>query len=141
MKDPKQVVAGFVDAHNRHNIEELLSYLAEDSTMIDVAAPIPLNSKADVRKLFEMIFSSIPDVKFEVTGMVAEGNEIFVGLRTTGKGAGTWAGSNIAGKAVDVYEGMHLRIEDGQIQDTMFYSDTATLTKQLGYETAVSKRY
>ncbi len=103
MKDPKQVVAGFVDAHNRHNIEELLSYLAEDSTMIDVAAPIPLNSKADVRKLFEMIFSSIPDVKFEVTGMVAEGNEIFVGLRTTGKGAGTWAGSNIAGKAGWMY--------------------------------------
>jgi steroid delta-isomerase-like uncharacterized protein len=141
MKSPKQVVTAFVDAHNKHDVEELLSFLADDSTMIDVAAPIPLNSKADVRKLFEMIFSSIPDVKFEVTGMVAEGNEIFVGLRTTGKGAGTWAGSNIAGKVVDVYEGMHLRIENGKIQDTMFYSDTATLTKQLGYQTAVSKRY
>jgi steroid delta-isomerase-like uncharacterized protein len=141
MKNPKEVIAAFIDAHNRHNIEELLSYLADDSTMIDVAAPIPLHSKADVRRLFEMIFSSIPNVKFEATGMVAEGNQVFVALRTTGTGAGVWAGSNIAGKAVDVYEGMHVRIENGKIQDTMFYSDTATLTKQLGYQTAVSKRY
>ncbi|MDB6083614.1 MAG: ester cyclase [Gammaproteobacteria bacterium] len=142
MKDPKQVVKAFVDAHNRHDIEELLSYLAEDSVMLDVAAPIPLNSKADVRKLYEMIFESLPDINFEITGMVCEGNQIFAAFRTTAIGKGKWMGRDITGKRCDVFEGVHMWIENGKIQNTMFYSDSATLTKQLGgYTTAVSDRF
>ena len=142
MKDPEQVVKAFVDAHNRHNIEELMSYLAESSVMIDVAAPIPLNSKADVRKLYEMIFTSLPDINFEVTGMVAQGNQVFAAFRTTATGKGNWMGRDISGKKCDVLEGVHMRIENGQIQNTMFYSDSATLTKQLGgYQTAVSSKW
>jgi predicted ester cyclase len=128
MQDPKQVVRAFVDAHNRHDIEKLMGYLAEDSKMLDVAAPIPLNSKADVRKLYEMIFESLPDIHFEITGMVCEGNEVFAAFRTTANGKGKWMGRDIT--------------ENGQIQNTMFYSDSATLSKQLGgYATAVSARY
>jgi steroid delta-isomerase-like uncharacterized protein len=141
MKDPKDVVRAFVAAHNRHNIEELLSYLSEDSAMIDVAAPIPLNSKADVRKLYEMIFKSLPDINFEITGMISEGNEVFAAFRTTGKGSGIWMGKDITGKPIDVYEGVHMLIKNGQIVNTMFYSDSATLTKQLGYQTAVSSKW
>ncbi len=142
MKGPKEVVKAFVAAHNRHDIEELLGYLAEDSKMIDVAAPIPLNSKADVRKLYEMIFESIPDINFEVTGMVCEGEQIFAAFRTTGTGRGKWMGRDITGKKCDVYEGVHMHIRNGQIQNTMFYSDSASLTKQLGgYSTAVSNQF
>lgn len=141
MQDPKQVVKAFVDAHNRHNIEELMSYLGEKSVMIDVAAPIPLNSKADVRKLYEMIFTSLPDINFEITGMISEDNQVFAAFRTTAIGNGNWMGRDITGKKCDVFEGVHMRIENGQIQNTMFYSDSATLTKQLGYQTAVSSKW
>lgn len=141
MKDPKQVVRAFVDAHNRHDIEELMGYLSEDSVMLDVAAPIPLNSKGDVRNLYEMIFKSLPDIHFEVTGMVCEGNQVFAAFRTTAIGKGTWMGRDITGKKCDVFEGVHMRIENGKIQNTMFYSDSATLTKQLGYQTAVSGKW
>lgn len=141
MKSPKEVVKAFVDAHNRHDIEALLGYLSEDSKMLDVAAPIPLNSKADVRKLYEMIFKSLPDINFEITGMIAEGNQVFAAFRTTGKGSGMWMGKDITGKPIDVFEGVHMHIENGQIKNTMFYSDSATLTKQLGYQTAVSSKW
>jgi predicted ester cyclase len=142
MQDPKLVVRAFVDAHNRHDIEKLMGYLAEDSRMLDVAAPIPLNSKADVRKLYEMIFESLPDIHFEITGMVCEGNEVFAAFRTTANGKGKWMGRDITGMKCDVFEGVHMRIANGQIQNTMFYSDSATLSKQLGgYATAVSSRY
>ena len=141
MKDTKQVVKAFVDAHNRHDIEELMGYLADDSVMLDVAAPIPLNSKADVRKLYEMIFESLPDIHFEITGMVCEGNQIFAAFRTTATGKGKWMGRDITGKKCDVFEGVHMRIEKDKIQNTMFYSDSATLTKQLGYQTAVSSKW
>lgn len=141
MKTPKDIVRAFVAAHNRHDIEELMGYLSEDSRMLDVAAPIPLNSKADVRKLYEMIFTALPDIKFEITGIIAEGDEVFAAFRTTGRGSGMWMGKDITGKPIDVFEAVHMHIEDGQIKDTMFYSDSATLTKQLGYHTAVSSKW
>jgi steroid delta-isomerase-like uncharacterized protein len=141
MKDPKQVVRAFVNAHNRHNLEELMSYLAEDSTMLDVASPIPLDSKADVRKLYEMIFESLPDVQFHLTGIIAEGNEVFAAFRTTAKGSGIFMGKDITGKTIDVHEAVHMHIEDGKISSTMFYSDSATLMKQLSYQTAISSKY
>ena len=141
MKDPKEVVRAFVAAHNRHDIEALMGFLSEDSMMLDVAAPIPLNCKADVRKLYEMIFTSLPDIHFEITGMLSEGNQVFAAFRTTGTGSGKWMGRDITGKPIDVHEAVHMRIEDGQIRNTMFYSDSATLTKQLGYQTAVSSKW
>ena len=80
---PKEVAAAFVAAHNAHDVDKMMSYLTEDSVMIDVAAPIPLDSKKDVRKLYEMIFAAI-DINFEITGMIAEGNKVFAAIRTTG---------------------------------------------------------
>jgi predicted ester cyclase len=128
---PKEVVTAFVNAHNAHDVDKMMSYLTEDSVMIDVAAPIPLDSKKDVRKLFEMIFASI-DIHFEITGMIAEGNKVFAALRTTGPGKGVWAGRDITGAQCDVFEGMFVETEDDQMKTTMFYSDTATLSRQLG---------
>ncbi|TAM04476.1 MAG: nuclear transport factor 2 family protein [Pusillimonas sp.] len=128
---PKEVVTAFVEAHNAHDIDKMMSLMTEDSVMIDVAAPIPLDSKKDVRKLFEMIFASI-DIHFEITGMIAEGNKVFAALRTTGPGTGVWAGRDITGARCDVFEGMFVETQGDQMKTTMFYSDTATLSRQLG---------
>ncbi len=128
---PKEIVIAFVAAHNAHDIDKMMTYLADDSVMIDVAAPIPLNSKKDVRKLFEMIFSSV-DVHFEITGMISEENKVFAALRTTGRGKGTWQGRDISAAFVDVFEGMFCETQGDHIKTTMFYSDTATLSRQLG---------
>ena len=130
--NPKEVVRAFVDAHNAHDLDRLMACLTEDSVMIDVAAPIPLNGKADVRKLFTMIFSALPDVHFEITGMIAEGSRAFAALRTTGTGRGDWAGRDITGRHCDVFESMFVDVQDDRIKTCMFYSDTATLSRQLG---------
>ncbi|VTU37660.1 putative ester cyclase [Variovorax sp. PBS-H4] len=129
---PKEVVRAFVDAHNAHDLDRLMACLTDDSVMIDVAAPIPLNSKADVRKLFTMIFSALPDIHFEITGMISEGDKAFAALRTTGTGHGDWAGHDITGKRCDVFESMFVDVQDDRIKTCMFYSDTATLSRQLG---------
>lgn len=131
MTDPKQVMRAFVDAHNAHDIDGMMDLLTEDSVMIDVAAPIPLESKADVRKLYEMIFAAI-DINFNITNMISEGNRVFAAIHTTGKGTGVWAGADIKGAECDVFEGMFAEVRDGKICRTQFYSDTATLSKQLG---------
>ncbi|MGD9764832.1 MAG: nuclear transport factor 2 family protein [Candidatus Binatia bacterium] len=134
--DPKELMKAFVDAHNSHDLERMLAHFTEDTVMMDPAAPIPLNSKADMRKLYEMIFSTVPDIHFEITGMISEGNRVFASFRTTGKGNGTFAGQDITGKPIDVKEAMFSLVENGKIKWTQFYSDTVTLTEQLGYQTA-----
>ena len=128
---PKEVAAAFVAAHNAHDVDKMMSYLTEDSVMIDVAAPIPLDSKKDVRKLYEMIFAAI-DINFEITGMIAEGNKVFAAIRTTGSGIGIWMGKDLKGAKCEVFEGMFAEIRGNQIEKTMFYSDTATISQQLG---------
>lgn len=138
--NPKEVVCAFVDAHNAHDIEKMMTYLAPDSVMIDVAAPIPLDGKDDVRKLFSMIFSSL-NVHFEITGMISEGNKVFAALRTTGDGIGTWAGRDVRGLHFDVFESMFVDVKGGQMTTVMFYSDTASLSRQLGdYEPAIDMK-
>lgn len=136
--DPKNLVKAFVDAHNRHDVEGMLAFIPEDGVMVDVAAPIPLNNKDDVRRLYQMIFAAIPDIHFEITGIIAEGNQVFAAFRTTGTGTGTFMGKDVRGKSVDVQEAMFTRIERDKLQWTQFFSDTATLTAQLSYQTAVS---
>jgi len=137
---PKEVVTAFVKAHNAQDIETMMSYLTEDSVMIDVAAPIPLDTKQDVRKLYEMIFAAI-DIHFEITGMIAEGDKVFAALRTTGTGKGVWAGRDITGARCDVFEGMFAETRGDQLKTTMFYSDTATLSRQLGgYPPAIAMK-
>lgn len=137
---PKEVVTAFVKAHNAKDIDAMMSYLTEDSVMIDVAAPIPLDTKKDVRKLYEMIFAAI-DIHFEITGMIAEGDKVFAALRTTGTGTGIWAGRDITGATCDVFEGMFAEARGEQLKTTMFYSDTATLSRQLGgYPPAIAMK-
>ena len=36
--------------------------------------------KADVRKLYEMIFAAF-DINWEITGMISEGNRVFAAMR------------------------------------------------------------
>ena len=136
---PKEVVEAFVDAHNRHDVAGMLALLADDAVTIDPASPIPLHGKDDVRRLYEAIFTSVPDIDFAVTVLVAEGDRVFAAFRTTGTGSGTFQGRDVDGRKIDVQEAMLARIAGGRIAWAQFYSDTATLMAQLGYETAASR--
>lgn len=132
---PKEVTKAFIDAHNRHDVEGMMKLLTEDSVMIDVVAPIPLDSKADVRKLYEMIFAAF-DINWEITGMISEGNRVFAAMRTTGRGIGPWLGNDLTGAQLEVFEGVFLETQGSQIKRTQFYSDSATLIRQCGGYTA-----
>jgi predicted ester cyclase len=141
LNDAKQVVKAMIEAHNRHDLEGMLSYISEDIVMVDTVAPIPLNNKGDVRKLYELIFTTLPTIHFHTMFLIAEGNEVFAGFRTTGTGSGYWGGKDVTGKPFDVYEGIFCRVANGKVNYFMGFSDSALLTKQLGgYEPALGRK-
>jgi predicted ester cyclase len=127
----KEIVKAFIAAHNKHDIDRMMTFLTDDCVTIDVAAPIPLQGKEDVRKLYEMIFSSI-DIHFEITTVISEDNKVFAAWRTTGPGIGVWAGRDVRGLHCDVFEGCLAETRGEKISKMLFYSDTATLSRQMG---------
>ncbi|MDB6087629.1 MAG: hypothetical protein JWN85_413 [Gammaproteobacteria bacterium] len=140
MKDAKQVLAAMIEAHNRHDLEQMLSYIAEDVVVIDPVAPIPLNNKNDVRTLYAMIFKSLPNIHFETLFLVGEEAQAFAAVRTTGTGSGLWGDKDVSGKRFDVYEGLFVRVANHKVNYFMGFSDSAMLTKQLGgYEPALGR--
>ena len=132
--DPKQVVRTFIEAHNRHDIDGMLEQLADDAHIADPASPIPLHGKASIRPQYELIFGAVPDIHFEVTHMIAEGDLVFAALHTTGTGSGDFMGRDITGKAIEVLESLLARVERDRIAWGQFYSDTAKLSRELGYQ-------
>lgn len=132
--DSKQVVLSFIDAHNRHDINGMLARLTEKVELADPASPIPLHGKADIRRQYELIFGAFPDIRFEVTHLIAEDDLVFAALYTTGTGSGDFMGLDVTGKTVRVHEAMLARIAGDQIAWGQFYSDTAKLSKELGYQ-------
>ncbi|HEY8327638.1 MAG TPA: ester cyclase [Rhodanobacter sp.] len=132
--DPKAVVLDFIAAHNRHDIAGMLARLTENAEIADPASPIPLHGKADIEPQYRIIFGAVPDIHFEVTHLIAEGDLVFAALHTTGRGAGEFMGRDITGKKIEVAEAMLARIEGGRIAWGQFYSDTAKLSLALGYQ-------
>lgn len=132
--DPKQIVRTFVAAHNCHDIDGMLEQLTDDAEISDPASPIPLHGKASIRPQYELIFGALPDINFEITQIISEGDTVFAALRTTGTGAGDFMGTDISGRHIEVLEAMLVRIENNKIAEGQFYSDTAKLSQALGYK-------
>ena len=124
----------FIDAHNRHDIDGMLERLTDDAHIADPASPIPLHGKASIRPQYDLIFGAVPDIHFEVTHMIAEGGLVFAALHTPGPGSGDFMGRDITGKAIEVLESMLARVEGDRIAWGQFYSDTAKLSRVLGYQ-------
>ena len=82
----------------------MLDCLDADMKMLDPEAPIPLHTKEDVRTLYRSIFTAFPDIRFDVTGIITEGNLVFAVLHPTGQGAGDFMGRDMREKPVDVLE-------------------------------------
>ena len=127
----KEIAQQFIEAHNRHDVDAMLACLDEQVQVSDPAAPIPLHTKADVRTLYTHIFAAFPDIHFEVTGMIGEGDLVFAALHTTGQGMGEFMGRGMQGRSVEVSEAMFARVQDNLISWVQFYSDTATLNAQI----------
>ena len=82
----------FVDKHFEsfaaHDADGWASHCAENAVLHDPQYPEPLRGRDAVRKDVHDFFTAIPDIQFELTNTVAEGNQILV----EGVGSGTHQG-------------------------------------------------
>jgi steroid delta-isomerase-like uncharacterized protein len=132
MADPGALARRFVAAHNAHDVDGMLALLAEPFEYRDPAAPAPVRTRDELAALYRGLFAAFPDLRFEVTDALFGDDGAFLVLRTTGTGAGTWAGKDMRARTIAVEEAALFRATGDRLWLVHFFSDTLTLDRQLG---------
>jgi steroid delta-isomerase-like uncharacterized protein len=93
-----------------------------------------LRAPDEIRDYFANLFGAIPDWQFEVTDMVAEGDQVAVHWSASGTFTGTEKlegfvanGKPVALRGLDI-----LRVEDGKIVSNHAYTNAMELARQIG---------
>lgn len=87
-----------------------------------------------IRGYFGMIFAAVPDWRFEVLTIVAEGDTVAVHWRAQGtfSGSGKFQGFAPNGKPLDLHGADVLRVEDGKIVSNHAYTNGMVFAQQIG---------
>lgn len=127
----KDVVSRFYnDVFIGHDMGRLGEYMRDDYIQHNQDCP---QGKAGFVKFFDVIFAAVPDFKYTLKQMVAEGDIVMAYSTTSGTHTGgAWLGKKATGSplrfdVIDVF-----RLEDGKIAEHWDVADTFTFFSQLG---------
>lgn len=87
-----------------------------------------------IQEYFAMIFAAVPDWRFEVLTMIAEGDEVAVHWRARGTFSGTGKFQGLApnGKPIDLHGADVLRVSEGKIVSNFAYTNGMVFAQQVG---------
>jgi len=127
----KEVVSRFYnDVFIRHDMSRLDDYMRDDYIQHNQDCP---QGKAGFVAFFAVIFRAVPDFKYVLKKMVAEGDIVMIYSRTTGThSGGAWLGKEPDGAALDYDVVDIFRVQDGKIAEHWDVADTFTFFRQLG---------
>ena len=127
----KDVVSRFYsDVFVGHDMSRLDTYMRDDYIQHNPDCP---QGKTGFVEFFAVIFRAVPDFRYTLRKMVAEGDLVLAYSTTTGTHTGgEWLGQKATGNrltfdVVDIF-----RLEDGMIAEHWDVADTFTLFSQLG---------
>ena len=81
--------------------------------------------------MFEMFISAFQDAKFEVDGMIAEGDMVFALVTLTGIHQAEFLGVPPSGRAISVGVADYFRFGDGKALEHWGVMDTGAMMQQL----------
>jgi predicted SnoaL-like aldol condensation-catalyzing enzyme len=127
----KSIVTEFYnDVFIRHDLSRLDGYMRDDYIQHN---PDVKQGKAGFTEFFKETFRAIPDFKYTLKKMIAEGDIVMAYSTTTGTHTGgVWLGKQATGNelnfdVVDVF-----RVQDGKIAEHWDVADTFKLFRQIG---------
>jgi len=129
-KNKEAVTRFFNDVFIDHDMSRLDEYMRDDYIQHNADCP---QGKAGFVEFFEVIFRAVPDFRYSLKRMVAEGDIVMAYSTTSGTHTGgAWLGQEPTGNqlhfdVVDVF-----RLEDGMIAEHWDVADTLSLFGQLG---------
>jgi predicted SnoaL-like aldol condensation-catalyzing enzyme len=129
-KKNKEQVENFVaDVFVNHDLSDLGRYLREDYIQHN---PDVAQGREGFRQFFDITFRAIPDFRYTLRKIVAEGDYVFVHCTTTGTHTGTWIGQPATGNALNFDVVDMFRLQDGLIAEHWDVADTLSLFTAIG---------
>jgi predicted SnoaL-like aldol condensation-catalyzing enzyme len=127
----KNIVTEFYnDVFIRHDLSKLDKYMRDDYIQHNADCP---QAKAGFVAYFKNKFAAIPDFKFTLRKMVAEGDIVMAYSNATGTHTGgEYLGKKATGNKMD-YDCVDIfRVQDGKIAEHWDVADTFKFFRQLG---------
>jgi predicted SnoaL-like aldol condensation-catalyzing enzyme len=130
-KNNKEMVDNFcTTVFVRHDLSTLGIYMRDDYIQHNPDVP---QGKAGFRQFFEATFKAMPDFKYSLKQMVAEGDFVWMYCTTSGTHTGgEWLGVPPTGNKLNFDVVDMFRIQDGLIAEHWDVADTYSLFSQLG---------
>ena len=134
--DSGAVVRKFFDAMNAHDLDRVAALAGEEVEFVDVASGEEIRGRERWREYCERYLKGFPDLRLELTNLVAAGDSAFAEAVAVGTHDGalqTPAGAiPPTGRKIEVRFCVVARARDGKIADSREHYDSMTLMTQLG---------
>jgi len=122
-----------IDAINSHDTEKVLSLFADDFLYEEVVADSTVaRNKEELRARFQDLFTSIPDLKVELSSYFASGNQLCVEWTSSGTHTGDMPGFPATGKNFSYREVVVMESIGDKLSRFSLYCDELTFLRQLG---------
>jgi predicted SnoaL-like aldol condensation-catalyzing enzyme len=130
-KSNKEVVEAFCTAvFINHDLSTLDHLMRDDYIQHNPDVP---QGKAGFIQFFMQTFKAIPDFKYSLKQMVADGDLVWMYSKTTGTHTGgEWLGVQPTGNTLSFDVVDMFRLQDGKIAEHWDVADTYSLFSQLG---------
>jgi len=128
LEENKAIVRRFIEAYNKHDLSSFEDFVAPDF----VDHTHQQQGLESLKQLFAMAFKAFPDWHETIEDIIAEGDKVWIHVKTTGTHTGEWMGIPPTGKKVttemvDIY-----RIVNGKHVEGRFVVDQLDFLKKLG---------
>jgi len=127
-----------IDIFNSHDANAFAALYAEDAVVYDPQYPQPLKGKEAIRKDIEDFFKAFPDVRCQLSNVIASGDTVafegsVTGIHTGPLAAPTGESIPATNKRMDMRAAMFLRVNaQDLVTEERRYFDMAGLMQQLG---------
>lgn len=119
-QNPKDIVFGFVDAINRHDVKSLVDLMTEDHTFIDSEGS-SVKGREEMRKGWIAYFTLIPDYQISISETMQTANS--VGLFGIARGTYAVKGKLLEENKWEIPAAWRAVVRDNRISEWQVYAD------------------
>ena len=127
----KDVIRGFIAAWNDRDFDRFEALMGDGATLSVGGMKVPCDPQG-TRAIAEEWTSAFPDWRFELLGLVAEGDRVVAHMPYSGTFSYPISGIAPTGRFAQVDEMVIFRIADGKIAEAWEVYDESGMWRQLG---------
>ena len=129
-----EVFTQWIEAHRAHDIDTMLTYLADDVTIQSAAGPDmpPAKGKEEARGHWQAIYDTFPDFRMDAVDLTSEGDTLFAEISHGGTMEGPMGPKQPTGQSYRTQGAFRFDFSEGKIRSILSYWDTAAMARQLG---------